>query len=301
MLIPEERLMELENFLPTAEHINALPEGLRKFVHDIETMCDPSGYVAELALTKDLLRAAGVKIGVLKKERDEGNDRAERAIEVSLRAGSERDEAKRVLDEAIRQNAAQVDRLVAEKQRVELKRDEWSGIAGTHAGEIELLRRNLEEAEGRYAACYGELTIAQKALNTPEIEDFSKAVVLEAQHQRNRWGAEHDTGKEPQDWYWLLGYLGGKALRAAIAGDNEKALHHTISTAAACANWHAAISGTSTSMRPGIDPVERGIDAAISQTAQPEATCKDSLQVQPPVVAESATTQTAQPEEKREA
>ena len=99
-------------------------------------------------------------------------------------------------------------------------------------------------------------------LNTPEIEDFAIAVVLEAQHQRHRWGSAHDVGKQPEDWFWLVGYLGGKALRAHIQGDSNKALHHTISTAAALANWHAAIAGLNTAMRPGVDPIERGIAEA---------------------------------------
>lgn len=101
----------------------------------------------------------------------------------------------------------------------------------------------------------------EKALNTPELHDFSAGVQLEAAHQRERWGTAHDVGKQPQDWFWLIGYLAGKALAAHIAGNSEKALHHTISTAAACANWHAAISGADNTMRPGIDPVERGIEA----------------------------------------
>jgi len=89
-------------------------------------------------------------------------------------------------------------------------------------------------------------------LNTPELKDFIKAVPLEAVHQRERWGVEHDAGKEPEDWFWLLGYLAGKALAAVKAGDKEKALHHTISSAAALANWHAAILGKNNEMRPGI-------------------------------------------------
>lgn len=92
----------------------------------------------------------------------------------------------------------------------------------------------------------------EKLLNTPEIEDYAKAVVAEAQHQRHRWGSEHDEGKEPADWYWLVGYLGGKCLAAALAGDVNKALNHAISTSAVLANWHAAILGQ-TDMRPGIE------------------------------------------------
>lgn len=94
-----------------------------------------------------------------------------------------------------------------------------------------------------------------QTINTPELPDFVKGVQMEAQHQRLRWPSEQDAGKEPEDWFWLVGYLGGKACRAHISGDVAKALHHTISTASALANWHAAILGK-TNMRPGIaEPV----------------------------------------------
>jgi hypothetical protein len=62
------------------------------------------------------------------------------------------------------------------------------------------------------------------------------------------------------DWFWLLGYLGGKALAEAKAGDVEKARHHRISTAVALANWHAALSGMDNRMRPGID-TPKGLEA----------------------------------------
>lgn len=128
----------------------------------------------------------------------------------------------------------------------------------------------LIDAKATIAALQARIAELEAKLNTPELHDFSAAVVLEAAHQRERWGAEHDAGKEPADWFWLLGYLGGKALNAASSGNTDKALHHTISTAAACANWHSAISGKHTQMRPGIDPVARGIEAAPSNpTTQP--------------------------------
>lgn len=105
-----------------------------------------------------------------------------------------------------------------------------------------------------YEACLAllrEVERLRSVLNTPELQDFSRAVALEAAHQRERWGSDHDAGKQPSDWFWLLGYLGGKALHSAIAGDVDKAKHHTISSAAAMANWHAALSGDNTRMRPG--------------------------------------------------
>jgi len=108
------------------------------------------------------------------------------------------------------------------------------------------------------AETIGALTAEVKRLsgmiNTPEIVDFIGGVHLEAVHQRQRWAAEVDAGKAPLDWFWLIGYLAQKAATAQIAGDTDKALHHTISTAAALANWHAAISGANTDMRPGIEP-----------------------------------------------
>ncbi len=94
----------------------------------------------------------------------------------------------------------------------------------------------------------------RKEINTPEIVDFVKAVQLEAAHQRERWGTEHDGGKTVADWYWLIGYLAGKALFNLLANNQEKGLHHIITTAAACANWHLHATGVNTQMRPGIAP-----------------------------------------------
>jgi hypothetical protein len=95
-------------------------------------------------------------------------------------------------------------------------------------------------------------------LNTPEVEDWAKGCRLEAAHQRERWGVDHDAGKSPFDWFWLVGYLAQKAAASAVAGDTEKAKHHTISTGAALANWHLALCGADTQMRPGIGPGNGG-------------------------------------------
>lgn len=93
-----------------------------------------------------------------------------------------------------------------------------------------------------------ELRRLHELLNTPHTAEFLKAVHLEAMHQRERWSTEHDAGKTDADWFWLVGYLTGKALHKP-----EKQLHHIIATAAALLNWHAARDGVSTAMRPGID------------------------------------------------
>lgn len=114
-------------------------------------------------------------------------------------------------------------------------------------------RNDGAEGESVHLVC-SEAERLDSVLNAPELHDFARAVVLEAGHQRERWGTERDAGKAQTDWFWLVGYLAGKALHAAIAGDRDKALHHTISTAAALANWHAALLGADNKMRPGHAP-----------------------------------------------
>jgi hypothetical protein len=114
------------------------------------------------------------------------------------------------------------------------------------------LKQELEELRTRFDQADTELKKLQAQLNTPETEDFDKGVPLEAAHQILRWGSDHDAGKQPEDWFWLTGYLAGKALAALKSGDQEKAKHHCISTAAALRNWHRAIATGSSTMRPGL-------------------------------------------------
>jgi hypothetical protein len=109
-------------------------------------------------------------------------------------------------------------------------------------------------------------------INTPELVDFAKAVHLEAVHQEDRWGTPDREGKQPYDWHWLVAHLCGRALEhhkeaerlaargsddpngfiaESIAHHREKAVHHTITAAAALSHWHAAVLGKHTSMQPG--------------------------------------------------
>lgn len=117
----------------------------------------------------------------------------------------------------------------------------------------EALMHSLAGVLGAPPPAEAEARRLRALLDTPELHNFRDGVTREAAHQRERWGSARDAGKAPEDWFWLVGYLAGKALHAAKAGDADKAKHHTISTAAALANWHAAIAGAD-AMRPGIGP-----------------------------------------------
>jgi hypothetical protein len=107
------------------------------------------------------------------------------------------------------------------------------------------------EVPSLFAEAADEIERLDALINNPHTADFLEAVRTEAAHQRERWGSDHDAGKGDADWFWLIGYLAGKTLSKP-----EKQLHHIITTAAACLNWHAARAGVDTRMRPGIEPPE---------------------------------------------
>ncbi|MER1204008.1 hypothetical protein AAA625_15445 [Pseudomonas aeruginosa] len=136
------------------------------------------------------------------------------------------------------------------------------------------LQNEIREREAEIARLDGLVSVRTAErdhllalIDSPELHDFANGVVLEAAHQRKRWGSQHDAGKQPADWFWLIGYLAGKALHACATGNTEKALHHCISSAAALGNWHASLLGADTSMRPGLPTESLPISAGGSDHA----------------------------------
>jgi len=76
-------------------------------------------------------------------------------------------------------------------------------------------------------------------IDSPEIHEFVKGVQIEAAHQRNKWGPTHDADKHAHDWFAVISYLHGKQVRNFWDEDYEKYLHHIITMAALCCNWHS--------------------------------------------------------------
>lgn len=107
-------------------------------------------------------------------------------------------------------------------------------------------------AEGRDAIA--EVARLNALINSPQTADFAEAVRIEAAHQVERWGVEHDAGKRPEDWVTLVIYLLGKASKAHFDGNHDKLLHHVITLAAVAMNWHRNMTGENTRMRPGVAP-----------------------------------------------
>jgi len=123
--------------------------------------------------------------------------------------------------------------------------------------------KHLTEAEhAELIAAREERDRLKAMINSPELHRFLLAVRIEAIHQVERWGTAHDRAKRPADWFWLVGYLAGKALHAAVTADAEKALHHCISSAAALYNWHCAIKGLDVRMCPGRSDIAEVVDGA---------------------------------------
>lgn len=164
-------------------------------------------------------------------------------------------------------------KLASDYDALAAQRDEGLAREAELQSEVQRLAFERQPLEGAYSAVLKQndalqqrLAEAEKLLNSPELYDFAKGVVNEAAHQRGRWASDHDSGKSPADWFWLIGYLAQKAMTAQMAGNTDKALHHCISTAAALNNWHAAISGANSDMRPGIaNPGDADVQKARAQ------------------------------------
>ena len=82
-------------------------------------------------------------------------------------------------------------------------------------------------------------------ISTPEVENFLRAVKKEAAYQKGKWKVT-DPMKSSADWYWLLGYLGGKALmdpheEQDPRSKRERRMHRIITVAAAAYHWFQAV------------------------------------------------------------
>ncbi len=148
--------------------------------------------------------------------------------------------------------------------------DAGAAAVAIEGGVIELadLRTQLDSVRDALLAAEAERDRLFLLINTPRIDDFFEAVRIEAAHQVERWGVEHDAGKQPEDWVVLVVYLLGKATTAHFRDDTAKLLHHVITLGAVACNWHANMTGSDTRMRPGLgDRVDADAQLAVARRA----------------------------------
>lgn len=110
----------------------------------------------------------------------------------------------------------------------------------------------VEQAERAHA----RVAELEALINAPQTADFLEAVRIEAAHQRERWGDEHDARKTPEDWFWTLGFLAGKAIRPEAAP--RKRVHHIIAAAALLANWHRHENALDAAVREALEDETQG-------------------------------------------
>lgn len=105
---------------------------------------------------------------------------------------------------------------------------------GTFGGSTKVVVSVMNEAAD-------EIERLTNLINTPELNDFPKAVLIEAVHQRERWGEDHDKSKSVSDWLRLFTHLNAKIGKADWDNDIDKVKHHVITLAAVANNFHAEI------------------------------------------------------------
>ena len=119
----ESKLVAVESFAPTAANINALPENLKRFVMELEALCDPSGIVAENTIARDTCRALESKLAACEMERDRSQSFAE-GLQAEL---TEAIDARNLADKMVEAQADTIRRLksnldVQERQMADFSR-----------------------------------------------------------------------------------------------------------------------------------------------------------------------------------
>lgn len=153
---------------------------------------------------------------------------------------------------------ARVVELCDEVERLRAERDGLKTIIEV-AGTEKLIADGIALRNERDIAL-DELTRLRNLIDSAAAcTDFIRDVQLEAAHQVERWGVEHDAGKRPEDWFTLLQYLLGKAARAHFDGNRAKLLHHIVTGAAVFFNWWRRETGAEITMRPGVGPRDQEV------------------------------------------
>lgn len=115
----------------------------------------------------------------------------------------------------------------------------WKKFAKHQRNKITDMKIMREASNSREDKLVYELHELYASMNSPVTENFIQGMQVEIEHQRKRW-KQTDPQKTDADWFWLIGYLAGKALLNP-GGDLDKKKHRVITVAAAAANWFSSL------------------------------------------------------------
>ncbi len=148
--------IELDDWTPTPENINALPRPLRKYLHDLETNADPAGMVAENAMlrtTVEQLQSVVTRyqdtIGRLKVDRDKYKEHNAVAQGVAKTERAEKKALNKKLDAGHRVRIELMEQL--QEKNVPAKHYREGGIVyavyGTSSiSYVTVLRKKIDDA-----------------------------------------------------------------------------------------------------------------------------------------------------------
>jgi hypothetical protein len=128
-------------------------------------------------------------------------------------------------------------RFVTEAHRKSLEEN------GHFAGPLTYMPSAYAKLEAELKEAHAEIERLTGIIHTPENDEFLTGTAREAEFQRQHHGV--DNSEEAFDWpqwYWVAGYLLGKAWHALKQHNTVKAKHHLVTTAALLYNWHNLLS-----------------------------------------------------------
>lgn len=140
-----------EDWSPTSDAVNRLPDPLRDWIHRLETRCDPAGDVRSLEKAREDVRALRIRVEELEDELE-----AARSHDLEGMLG--------VLADVVAERGRQNDRWGLPRERTHLRPTDLSAIVAEEAGE--LAEAALEEEFGGSQSSEKGLDLRREAVQT---------------------------------------------------------------------------------------------------------------------------------------
>lgn len=170
-----------EGWTPTSANINALPEPLRRYVHDLETRCDPAGEIQErVALRENVARLTAALAAAEQRATD-----ATDGLRDALRRHGEACE---------REEQERVGRCAAERRTMQhIEERIWVDATPDAEYPLRILRAHLDDNTG--STCTSDPPALAEAMNAAAAK---RAVILRAAIERLRHGDQAEQERDAE-------------------------------------------------------------------------------------------------------